>query len=89
VISANTSEIGLTMQKRLVQAFRDRQPDEARNIRAKDVELIGKRVEQPSALANNTADTEGAQRTSITRKKRANSSPSNPIPFTSRIRAAC
>ena len=50
------------MQKRLVQAFRDRQPDEARNIMAKDVELMGKRFAQLSALANNTADTEGAQR---------------------------
>jgi hypothetical protein len=43
VSSATTSEIGLTMQKRLLQALRHPQPDEARNIMAKDIELMGKR----------------------------------------------
>ena len=60
MISATTSEIGLAMHKRLVHAFRDRQPDEARDIMAKDVELMGKRFARLSALANDTADTEGA-----------------------------
>jgi len=62
VISANTREIGFTMHKRRGQAFRVRHPDEARNIMAKDVELMGKHFAQLSALANNTADTKGAQR---------------------------
>jgi len=51
VISAETSGMGLTMHRQLLRAFRDRRPEKARSIMAKDIELLSTRFVQLSKPA--------------------------------------
>ena len=49
VLSAETTEVGLIMHQQLVNAFRNRQPAEARAIMAQDIEILGRRFAEFSA----------------------------------------
>ena len=49
VLSAETTEVGLIMHRQLVNAFRNRQPAEARQIMAQDIEILGRRFAEFSA----------------------------------------
>jgi GntR family transcriptional regulator, transcriptional repressor for pyruvate dehydrogenase complex len=49
VLSAETTEVGLIMHRQLVNAFRNRQPAEARAIMAQDIEILGRRFAEFSA----------------------------------------
>ena len=49
VLSAETTEVGLIMHQQLLNAFRNRQPAEARAIMAQDIEILGRRFAEFSA----------------------------------------
>jgi GntR family transcriptional regulator, transcriptional repressor for pyruvate dehydrogenase complex len=49
VLSAETTEVGLIMHRQLVNACRNRQPEEARRIMAQDIEILGRRFAAYSA----------------------------------------
>jgi GntR family transcriptional repressor for pyruvate dehydrogenase complex len=49
VLSAETTEIGLIMHRQLVNACRNRKPEEARAIMAQDIEILSRRFAEFSA----------------------------------------
>ena len=48
-VSADTTEAGLIMHRQLVNAFRQRKPEEARRIMMQDIEILSRRFSQLSA----------------------------------------
>ena len=49
VVSAETTEVGLIMHRQLLNACRNRQPAEARQIMAQDIEILSRRFAEFSA----------------------------------------
>jgi GntR family transcriptional repressor for pyruvate dehydrogenase complex len=49
VLSAETTEVGLIMHRQLVNACRNRKPEEARAIMARDIEILSRRFAEFSA----------------------------------------
>ena len=49
VLSAETTEVGLIMHRQLVNAWRQRKPEEARAIMAQDIEILSRRFAEFSA----------------------------------------
>jgi GntR family transcriptional repressor for pyruvate dehydrogenase complex len=57
-LSADTSEVGLIMHRQLVNACRNRKPEEARAIMAQDIEILSRRFAEFSALSKPKANSD-------------------------------